>query len=206
VPLWSPAKTYCADLGAITAAGEFTPLVRSNIIQTSRAWPAAEVEHRFVSGAAVSSQSEEPAGPQPPPFPSAPAGILEIALRADGSSLAADPPEEEQAGPAVSLVPPPDGGGHAHQATGAPETTPPTGQPRSKPPDAAEILRRTLSEIGEFRQRPPQAHRGAVEGPQAIPPLPATADPPGDLTERAERAFSPGLSSLLPGAQGPKGE
>jgi len=30
VPLWSAAKTYYADLGAITAAGEFIPLVRSN--------------------------------------------------------------------------------------------------------------------------------------------------------------------------------
>jgi hypothetical protein len=154
VPLWSPAKTYYVDLGAITATGEFIPLVRSNTIQTSRAWPVAEVEHRFVSGA-------------------------------DASPTAAEPPAAE-AQPTDSVA------------------APPTEQHIPKPPGAAEILRRRLSEIHEFRQWQPQAQRAPVESPEAIPPLPATPDLPDDLTAHTERQFSPGLSSLSVGAQGPQ--
>jgi len=92
VPLWSPAKTYYADLGAITAAGQFIPLVRSNTIQTPRAWPAAEVEHRFVSGAAASPRSDESDLPQIPPFLSRHAGILEITPHAGACPTTAESP------------------------------------------------------------------------------------------------------------------
>src|SRR5438034_9528832 len=47
VHLWSPAKSYCADLGVKTGAGTFTPLVRSNTVQTPRAWPVAEAHRHF---------------------------------------------------------------------------------------------------------------------------------------------------------------
>ena len=189
VPLWSPAKTYYADLGAITAAGEFVPLLRSNTIQTSRAWPVAEVEHHYVACAATSpdsaapSISQEPVPPQTPPLRSGHVGNLEITLRADGPPTASEPPAAELT---VSAA--------------APATKPHF----PKPPGAAEVLRRRLHEIAEFRQGQPQAQEAAVESAHAIPPpRPAAPDLPNDLTARAERQFSPGLSSLLLGAQGP---
>ncbi|MBZ5618445.1 MAG: DUF4912 domain-containing protein [Acidobacteriia bacterium] len=235
VPLWSPAKTYYADLGAITAAGDFIPLLRSNTIQTPRAWPVAEVEHRFVSASTFSPHSREAVPSLDPPFHSDHAGMLEIANRADGSPTAAQPPPAE-AEPAVSVAAPPTqqdiGLSRDTQDTDdvVPVTAPPTRQDtglsrdtqytdnavsvtapptrQHAPPGAAEILRRRLSEIYELRQSPPQPPRAVVESPPAapaIPPLPAVPDLPGDLTAHAERQFSPGLSSLLLGTQGPKG-
>ena len=185
VPLWSPAKTYYADLGAITAAGEFIPLVRSNTIETPRAWPVAEVEHHFVSASPPSAHSGKGVPLQEPPFHSDHAGTLEITNRADGAPTAAQPPPAE-AESAVSVA------------------APPTQQRAPQPPGAAEILRRRLSEICELRRWPPQPQEAAVESPPAIPPLPAAADLPDDLTAHAERQFSPGVSSLLLGAQGPQ--
>jgi hypothetical protein len=197
VPLWSPAKTYYADLGAITAAGEFIPLVRSNTIQTPRAWPVAELEHRFVSGTAASPQSDESLLPPTPAFPSEHAGIPETRPRDSGSAKSAEPPAAK-AEPAVSLSPAP-----SDQPPASIATALPTEQHIPKPADAAEILRRRLSEIHEFRQRQPQAQRAAENLP-AIPPLPASPDLPDDLTAHSERQFSPGLSSLLLGAQDPR--
>ena len=194
VPLWSPAKTYYADLGAITAAGQFIPLVRSNTIQTPRAWPAAEVEYRFVSGAAASPRSDESDLPQIPPFLSRHAGILEITPHAGACPTTVESPAAK-AEPAVSLSPAP-----GHQPPESLVTALPTEQHIPKPGDAAEILRRRLSEIHEFRLGRPQAQR-AVENIPSIPPLPASPDLPDDLTAHAERQFSPGLSSLLLGGQ-----
>jgi Domain of unknown function (DUF4912) len=192
VPLWIPAKTYYADLGAITTAGQFIPLLRSNTIQTSRAWPVAEVEHHFVAGAAEHSKE-----PVPPLFRSERGGILEIAYRPGGSPTAPGSPtgaepQAAEAEPAVCFSP----------ATGHIEAAPPTERHVPKPPDAAETLRRRLSEIYEFRQREPQAREATVESRQTIPPLPVVPDLPDDLTAHVEREFSPGLSSFLPGARG----
>jgi hypothetical protein len=197
VSLWSPAKTYYADLGAIATAGKFIPLLRSNTIQTSRAWPAAEVEHRFVSRAAVPEHFEEPVPPQPLPFPSERGGILEIAYRSDGSPTAAEPLAGE-AEPAVCFSP---ATGHRPSPS---IVTEPTERHVSKSPDAAEILRRKLAEFHEFRQREPQAQEAKAESRQTIPPLPVVPDLPDDLTAHVEREFSPGLSSLLLGARGPR--
>jgi hypothetical protein len=192
VPLRNPARTYYADLSAITAAGKLVPLVRSNTIQTSRAWPVAAVEHGFVSGAAAAEQFKELLPPPPPPFRSEDGGILEIARRSDasptapGSPPAAETPEAEAAERPVSIV-----------------AAPPTERHVPKPPDAAETLRRRLSEIYESRQWQPHSPGAAVEQ-QAVSPLPVTADLPNDLTARVERQFSPGLSSFPPGARGPR--
>jgi len=218
VPVWAPARTYYADLGAI-AAGEFIALVRSNTIQTPRAWPVAEGERPFVAGAAPSPRSGEAPARQPPPSGSEPARAPQITVRADGRPLAADPPAAQAvAEPTVWVAAPgdrhtphaggvgetaPPGDRQTPDAGGVGETTPPTGQPVPNPPGAAEILRRRLSEIYEFRQWQPQAPSAAVENPPAIPPPPAPLDSPHNLTERAEREFSPGLSSLLLGAAGP---
>jgi len=191
VPLWSPAKTYYADLAAITTGCEFFPLVRSNTIQTSRAWPVAEVEHRFVSGAATYEHSTEPVPSQPPPLRSERRGILEIAQGPAGLPTASRPP-----------IPAETPAGAERPATI--EAAAPIGQNTPKPPDATDILRRKLAEFHEFRQREPQARETAVESRQTIPPRPVTPDPPDDLTAHLEREFSPGLSSLLLGARGPR--
>jgi len=194
VPLWSPAKTYYADLGAFTTAGEFIPLVRSNTVQTPRAWPVAEMEHRFVAGAAASPQPDESDLPPTLAFPSKHAGILEITPHAGACPAPAESPAAK-AEPAVSFSPAP-----GDQPPEAIVTATPSEHHVPKPADAAEILRRRLSEIDEFRQGRPQAQRAAENLP-AIPPLPASPDVPDELTAHAERQFSPGLSSLLLGAQ-----
>jgi hypothetical protein len=191
VPLWSPAKTYYADLGAITTTGKFIPLLRSNTMQTSRAWPVAEVEHRFVSGAAAPEHFKEPL-PAPPPFRSERGGILEIAYRRDGSPTAPGSPTAAET-PAAEAE---------HPASI--EAATPTERHVSKPPDAAETLRRRLSEIDEFRQWQPHSQEAPAESRQAIPPCPVTPDLRDDLTAHVEREFSPGLSSFLPRAQGPR--
>jgi hypothetical protein len=198
VPLWAPARTYYADLGAI-AAGEFIPLLRSNTIQTPRAWPVAEVEHRFAAGAGASPRSEEQAARQPPPPGPEHAVAREIRVRADGPPLAAEPSAAQAvAGLAAWPAMPP-----AHHAGGVWEAAPRTAQPDPHPPGAAEILRRRLSEIYELRQWQPRAQSAGVKNPQGIPPPQATPDSPRNLTERAEREFSPGVSSLLVAAAGP---
>ncbi len=43
VNVGSPAKSYYAELGVKTAAGEFRPLASSNQVQTPRAWPVARL-------------------------------------------------------------------------------------------------------------------------------------------------------------------
>jgi len=44
VPLWSPEKTYVIDIGFKTTEGLFYSLARSNVAQTSRAWPRPTTE------------------------------------------------------------------------------------------------------------------------------------------------------------------
>lgn len=47
VQLWSPERRYSVELGVNREGGKFVPLARSNIVETPRAWPMAEVEERF---------------------------------------------------------------------------------------------------------------------------------------------------------------
>ena len=48
VPLWSPEKSYCADLGLRTEDGRFFPLARSNVAGTPRACPSSRKEERYM--------------------------------------------------------------------------------------------------------------------------------------------------------------
>jgi hypothetical protein len=48
VPLWSPEKSYCADLGLRTEDGRFFPLARSNVVGTPRACPSSRKEERYM--------------------------------------------------------------------------------------------------------------------------------------------------------------
>jgi hypothetical protein len=47
VQLWSPERRYWVELGVNREGGKFVPLARSNVVETPRAWPMAEVEERF---------------------------------------------------------------------------------------------------------------------------------------------------------------
>ena len=47
VQLWSPERRYWVELGMNREGGRFVPLARSNVVETPRAWPMAEVEERF---------------------------------------------------------------------------------------------------------------------------------------------------------------
>jgi hypothetical protein len=49
VPLWSPGKSYIADLGFKRADGEYLAVTRSNVAHTPRAWPSMRVETRYMS-------------------------------------------------------------------------------------------------------------------------------------------------------------
>jgi hypothetical protein len=48
VRLWTPEKSYCADLGLRTEDGRFFPLARSNVAETPRACPSSRKEARYM--------------------------------------------------------------------------------------------------------------------------------------------------------------
>ena len=48
VHLWSPAKSYCADLGLKTPEGRFLALGRSNVTHTPPAWPSIREGERYM--------------------------------------------------------------------------------------------------------------------------------------------------------------
>jgi hypothetical protein len=48
VQLWSPEKSYCADLGLKTSEGRFLAFVRSNVTHTPPAWPSIREEERHM--------------------------------------------------------------------------------------------------------------------------------------------------------------
>jgi hypothetical protein len=74
VPLWSPEKSYIAELGLKAPGGSFHPLARSNVAHTPRAWPSDRSAERYVpvgenyrdSRAGSLQEPEQPlAGPVP---------------------------------------------------------------------------------------------------------------------------------------------
>ena len=213
VPLWSPAKTYYADLGAVTVSGEFIPLSRSNIIQTSRAWPVAEAERRWVSVAPPSPPcGASPDFPEPVP-PWMPALDSEPAASMPSDCVPAPAPS----GPASDQSRNPD---QSRDRQGADSGY--LGEfitSSARPPDAAEVLRSRLAELYALRQWPPQGRETRPPfrqvdplnaGPEARSPAAQTAPlralpgQPDDLTTHADRQFAPGLSSLLLGTHGSK--
>jgi hypothetical protein len=48
IPLWSPEKSYCVDLGFKTENGRFFLIGRSNVAEVPRAWPSTRVEERYM--------------------------------------------------------------------------------------------------------------------------------------------------------------
>ncbi len=48
VHLWSPEKSYIAELGFKGAAGEYFAVIRSNVAHTPRAWPSIRKDRRYM--------------------------------------------------------------------------------------------------------------------------------------------------------------
>jgi len=46
--LWTPEKSYCADLGFLARTGRFHPIVRSNIIHTPRTTPSWRTDEQWM--------------------------------------------------------------------------------------------------------------------------------------------------------------
>lgn len=198
VHLWSPAKSYYADLVVKTADGGDTYLARSNQLQTPRAWPVAEIEGPSIAVAAV-----------PPLFTGPDSPEAAAPGRIEGQSF----PEEIT-------------GVRQHtQSEEHPARTPPVADPQPeayKVSDAAGVLQRRLSELYSLRPWHPRALVATSAAPNDAPlagwgpvaPLPqAAVEPPPawhalpqpslqpetafDLTALAEHEFHPGFSSAL---------
>lgn len=196
VHLWSPAKSYYADLGVRTADGGFTALAHSNRFQTPRAWPMADLEHPAPAAAKASLPDSEPASPG-----------------------ATEPARAEIMSPADETALPTGQAGSERQSGVAPTAGPPQPEPREVA-DAAAVPQRRLSEIYSLRPWHPRAlaatasaqydapllssHEASlpegveVRNPQhAIPRSSSEPGTPCDLTALAEHEFHPGFSSAF---------
>jgi hypothetical protein len=180
VHLWSPAKSYYADLAVKTEGGEFIPLATSNRVETPRAWPAAEAQKP--AGVEVVEQALSPAGRQrrSPDSVGRLAGGAEAHFQAPG-------PETERiaASPVIAPAPPP---------------------PLPQSVHADEVLRQRLAQMYALRSwqpRPAKAMAAAASseasGEVSISRISRAAETPAaahsDLTALAEHQFSPGLPS-----------
>lgn len=58
VHLWSPDKSYYAELGLKHDTGQFVPLAKSNVVRTPRALPVVQVEEHFMSVDSVQLRAE----------------------------------------------------------------------------------------------------------------------------------------------------
>lgn len=79
INLWSPGKSLCAELGLVRPDGSFTPLVRSNVIQTPQAWSSTNTGERWVR---VEWRQEDDLPRQDPSSDGGPASRWRDTLRA----------------------------------------------------------------------------------------------------------------------------
>lgn len=63
VNLCSPGSSYYAELGLKGEAGQFIPLIKSNIVRTPRAWPVIQVEEHFMRVDPIQQRTEPVAPP-----------------------------------------------------------------------------------------------------------------------------------------------
>jgi hypothetical protein len=86
VQLWTPGRSYSAELGFRSVENQFVRVVQSNIVHMPRAWPVVAVEERF-------AYVEPPPRPRPAPEP-APADAVVVppaATRFDETRAAIPP-------------------------------------------------------------------------------------------------------------------
>ena len=182
IHLFTPERSYYAELGLSEESGGFTPWARSNTIHTPRAWPAAVLSPAS-EGAPVAPHYEAPVG-QP--------------FRAAAALPRGAPPERrlQAERPAPQTLPETAVSGNTQDHP----IIPPARVP--EPLDAARILRTRLEAIyASLEWMHPAAETVAetlasedVPGPSPA----ANPNEPGDLTQRAEEHFSTGVSSKIP--------
>lgn len=137
VHLWSPDRSYYAELGLKSDSGQFVSLARSNEVRTPRAWPVMQVKEHFMQVDPVQQRAEPVL---PPAF-----------VR----------PAREQ--PVASMVQPPISGDQS--ALQNPVAAPPISG--FLPPariNSEEIVKRRLTELLAFRltfHRQPQTQQGS---------------------------------------------
>lgn len=69
VHLWTPGRSYYAELGLGEEGGGFTLLARSNVVQTPRAWPVAAAPETLAPATQDSVPAAEPVPQTPAPLP-----------------------------------------------------------------------------------------------------------------------------------------
>ena len=193
VHLWSPAKSYYADLGVKTTDSGFTSLARSNRIQTPRAWPVAEVDRPAIPAATASPVFAEPLSRK-----AAEHARIEVPLRRDEIPAAAVSASTITPQP---YVPKPVDAAEVLQK----KLSEIYSLRQRRPPAAAAVT--TQYDAPSLSPNQRASRQGAVEPftPRHTSPLPApqTATP-FDLTALAEHQFSPGLSSAFSASQTPE--
>ena len=204
IHLWTPERCYSAELGLIEEGGGFTPLARSNTIQTPRAWPVSAVPAAAPVAAVPVAPAETPqtepqdseptAEPVPQPRESAPSPLPLVAAQQPDSIL----PSRAQMAPRQGAVP-----DDIQEPLVAERTEyAPSPPPRiPKPVDAVRLLRARLEQIYASLDRLSRVGEAAESPARGDVPNPSPdANPiePGDLTQRAEEHFSAGVSSKTP--------
>jgi hypothetical protein len=193
VPLWSPARSYYVELGW-NDEGEFRPLVKSNTVETPRAWPVTAVEPHLIGITAALPRPVPESPDTADPFTSSAEGNsqetlasprldaafvlrrkLEEIYVAHGAFSLPVPIEESHLPPVITAEPtmPPPAGTPETSAEETKEAGAPLAvEPRpAVPVDAAETLRRRLEEIYELQ--------GVQAGPMAA--LETSADGPAEI-------------------------
>ncbi|MEW6441682.1 MAG: DUF4912 domain-containing protein [bacterium] len=183
VHLWSPGRSYIADLALMAEDGRFRPLARSNPAETPPVSPSEQRDEHFLriegdyervekvlrtGPAAGMSPRPEPAGPAEAPGPA------DEPIAAEPSSAwSGAPPEGPPAEGAAA---------RGRRPTAAAPAVPVAGAGNEPAPLRPQRAQASASRAGPdlepgrtARQRPHLVHPG---------------DPPSDLTDRSERMFT----------------
>ena len=178
VHLWTPERTYYAELGLSEEGGGFTLLARSNMIQTPRCAAVAAVPETLESESQEDSvRAVEPVSQTcaPLPLPLVTAQQRDSVLQPE-SVLQLDSVLQPD-----SVSPSYDHPGVVPQPPGIPA-----------PVDAAKLLRTRLEAIYALLEWTPRAGELAESPAPVMKPNPIE---PGDLTQLAEEHFTAGVSS-----------
>ena len=156
VPLQSPAKSYCTDLGLRIEGQEFQRLARSNVAETPRAWPSDNLKESYLLVESHSAQDKAGA-------PSAePADMVEAPPE---TSAMGEPCRAEEQKPEANerrVFPRAEMGVSRRKPPEVVETlpeTPPVGEPyhpEETPREANELGNPSRAEMGASRRKPPE--------------------------------------------------
>lgn len=167
VHLWSPERRYVVQLGLSAEGGAFVPLARSNVVETPRAWPVADVEEQFVRV----GEGQQPLKIVPPPPPALASVPAITALTPPGGLTWIRPPASEASAPPAA-----------------------TGQPKPIAP-AASVPRAATASEPPAVSRPAADARPAPTSEKGVgtpsPRSPAAAIPPTSERPTASAAAGP---------------